>query len=409
LSKKLLIVAPNAFNSKSDLFPEFSIGLKIFEEKKLKVVFASNYISLRKICGVYFGIKVFRLPFLFFSSKIISLFFAFLSSLLLLALVRPNIVLINHFRSNSFFIIFWARIFHIKTILSEAGILHDDYITDNRDDPLNSEILFNNILFEFKHIFKQPNYLENLYNVLRHWGWFNVDRVLFFSKHNLYYARQIGIIEEKICYLKHYVFLDLLDSDLKKNAALDLLIKEKRLVFLIAQLKIRKGYDIFLQVAKRLVRKNLNVVFVVATSTTNTNAIEEVNSFISEHELNNNVILMNSISNDDRNYLYKKADVYFMPSRYEGFGLPAIEAGYHKAVVVASDVPALNEFLVHDYNALLFKANDIKDATNKVENALLLEKDQKNSLKVNLLKTCSEFDINKVEDLSEIFLTFLKL
>jgi mannosylglucosylglycerate synthase len=41
--------------------------------------------------------------------------------------------------------------------------------------------------------------------------------------------------------------------------------------------------------------------------------------------------------------LYKVADVLFLPSREEGFGLPVLEAALHRLPIVCSDIPVLRE------------------------------------------------------------------
>lgn len=49
------------------------------------------------------------------------------------------------------------------------------------------------------------------------------------------------------------------------------------------------------------------------------------------------------VEDEDLPALYSGADVFFMPSRYEGFGMPVLEARYCGTPLVVADVPAMHE------------------------------------------------------------------
>lgn len=66
--------------------------------------------------------------------------------------------------------------------------------------------------------------------------------------------------------------------------------------------------------------------------------------------------------------LYNAADVFVFPSRYEGFGLPVIEAMACGTPVVAGDVPAVNEFA--SGAAVLVDPNDCEELADAVERVL---------------------------------------
>jgi len=64
-----------------------------------------------------------------------------------------------------------------------------------------------------------------------------------------------------------------------------------------------------------------------------------------------NSINFTNISNEELNMLYNACDVFFMPSKYEGFGLPMTEAFAAGIPVVASDIDVFKE--VSNGSALL--------------------------------------------------------
>ncbi len=56
--------------------------------------------------------------------------------------------------------------------------------------------------------------------------------------------------------------------------------------------------------------------------------------------------------------LYDSADVLAFPTRYEGFGLPLLEAMAAGCPVVASDIPVVDEIVRHGENGLLTPRED---------------------------------------------------
>lgn len=398
--KKLLIISPNGFLPQYDLFTDYVIGKKISDEKKYKVIFATSFTKNTKMISKYNDILTYRLPFLFFSSRFVSLPLSILMSLFLLITIRPDALFVHHFRSNSHFLIVFAKLFGIKTILGEWGILHDEYLTDDRDNPLRQKLKVDNIIYNKKTFNKSKNKLKDkIYNYLRHWKWYNVDKIIFYSKHNFEYIDRLNIVKPNIQYLPCYLNLQSVkieDSFVDIDGKYDF-IRNKKLVFLIGQLKKRKGYDIFLEVAKCISKERDDVVFVLASGTNNKIEIKKINDEIKKFNLNDKIKFLFKISNEERNFLYKHTHTYLMPSRYEGFGLPAIEAGYNGALVVASNVPALNEFLVDGQNSLLFENENIEEAIAKIRIGLNLSEENKESLIHNMYETCEAFDIKNIQ------------
>lgn len=58
---------------------------------------------------------------------------------------------------------------------------------------------------------------------------------------------------------------------------------------------------------------------------------------------NPSIIQTGYVSDEDRAALFMNATLYVMPSYYEGFGMPLLEAMFYKTPIVASDIPVLHE------------------------------------------------------------------
>ena len=92
--------------------------------------------------------------------------------------------------------------------------------------------------------------------------------------------------------------------------------------------------------------------------------------------------------------IMKTIDLLCIPSKWEGFGLIAVEAAVCKTPIVCSEVPGLSEIV--DNCALKFNPNSSKEIANSI---LKLENiDLKNELVDKNYERVSRFDINKVAD-----------
>lgn len=69
----------------------------------------------------------------------------------------------------------------------------------------------------------------------------------------------------------------------------------------------------------------------------------KVLDYIKKHHLEDLVVFPKYVSNDDLPYLYKKARIFIYPSKYEGFGIPIIEALSSRTPVITSNITALPE------------------------------------------------------------------
>ena len=72
----------------------------------------------------------------------------------------------------------------------------------------------------------------------------------------------------------------------------------------------------------------------------------------------------------DLRRLYSTATVFLYPSRYEGFGLPPLEAMACGCPVVTTDVGAVTEFAVDGCNALVVAPSDVHGMTGAMEKLL---------------------------------------
>ncbi len=93
----------------------------------------------------------------------------------------------------------------------------------------------------------------------------------------------------------------------------------------------------------------------------------EIKKAIEESLFKKDIILKNYITEAEKDELYKKSDLFVLPSLYEGFGLPVLEAMSYGVPVICSNASSLPE--VAGDAALLVDPNNIQeiaDAMNRV-------------------------------------------
>lgn len=76
------------------------------------------------------------------------------------------------------------------------------------------------------------------------------------------------------------------------------------------------------------------------------------------HSSTNNVVALGVVTDEELRSLYENCIGFVFPSKYEGFGLPVLEALHCGTQVVASNIPAFKEF--DSPSIHYFELNDIK-------------------------------------------------
>lgn len=107
----------------------------------------------------------------------------------------------------------------------------------------------------------------------------------------------------------------------------------------------------------------------------------------------------------DVNSYYEKADIFVLPSIWEGFGIVVLEAFRSKTAVIASNIEGPAELIDNDVNGLLFEVSNTDDLFNKIE-YLIINESKRKEIAENGFKTfTSEYSINNyVNNLNELYL-----
>jgi glycosyltransferase involved in cell wall biosynthesis len=131
--------------------------------------------------------------------------------------------------------------------------------------------------------------------------------------------------------------------------------RDEKIVFYVGRLVWEKGLQVLVDAAPQIVSVYPNVKFVVAGG-------GDFRFDLAERARRNGVgdwfIFPGRISDEDRERLYKTADVAVVPSLYEPFGIVALEAMAAGCPVVASEVGGLSEVITLHETGILVHPND---------------------------------------------------
>ena len=104
---------------------------------------------------------------------------------------------------------------------------------------------------------------------------------------------------------------------------------------------------------------------------------------------------MHNISNNELSQLYSSCIAFIYPSRYEGFGIPLIEATNHKCKIILSDIVVFKE--ITENKGQYFQSNSSNDLCYNILNCVF-DKNKISQYEIDR-KILDKFDINYISKL----------
>ncbi|MDR0797760.1 MAG: glycosyltransferase family 4 protein, partial [Nitrososphaerota archaeon] len=128
-------------------------------------------------------------------------------------------------------------------------------------------------------------------------------------------------------------------------------LRDEKVVFTVRRLVYKNGIDTFIDAASIVIKKNPNVVFIVAGKGPD---MASIHMQIESMGLEKNIKLAGFVADDDLPLFYNMADLFVLPSKTgEGLPLVALEAMACGLPVVATDVGGISEILVNGFGKLV--------------------------------------------------------
>lgn len=131
---------------------------------------------------------------------------------------------------------------------------------------------------------------------------------------------------------------------------------EERIVFNVGRMVYEKGADLVVETAPHVLSQVPDAKFVIGGRGP---LFPVLNQRIDGMNLHDKVMLTGFLPDEERDRLYAVADVCVFPSRYEPFGIVALEAMAAGTPVVVSDVGGLGSVVQHDQTGLTAFPEDV--------------------------------------------------
>ena len=166
------------------------------------------------------------------------------------------------------------------------------------------------------------------------------DKIINISKFEEKEALNYGLNKKKMVVIYNGVKDKNCDYSMDEN-------NNKIKLLFVGRLDKTKGIDILLDIYNKYKFENLHL-YIIGESVLDNIKIK----------INNNITYFGWIDNKDIDKYYQMCDVVVMPSRWDGFGLVAVEAMRNSKPVIVSNRGALPELVKNRINGYVFKLNE---------------------------------------------------
>jgi mannosylfructose-phosphate synthase len=137
---------------------------------------------------------------------------------------------------------------------------------------------------------------------------------------------------------------------------------ERPYVFSLSRIDTNKGLDSLISAFARVARE-ADLALVIgggsaAPEERERLVLEELRDLASNHGVDERVTFAGYVTDEDLPYFYRRARAFVLPSKFEPFGMTALEAMACGTPVVATNLGGLARYLRDGYDALLVDPSD---------------------------------------------------
>lgn len=153
-------------------------------------------------------------------------------------------------------------------------------------------------------------------------------------------------------------------------------IKTKKYIFFIGTIEPRKEIPTLMKAYSQLPKGMTDEYSLVISGGMGWKSEQSQAAITKAQKAGLHVVYTGYIDQKDRTALYQKSSLFVMPSAYEGFGMPILEAAASGVPVIASDIPVLRESAGN--GALYVKVGDAGELSETIQKVLstpLLQKE----------------------------------
>ena len=230
-----------------------------------------------------------------------------------------------------------------------------------------------------------------------------IDKVIFVSYDGLdCYSSKLKNLRDKFVFLPNFIDLNLF-LPMNKNKCLDKfnLDKNKKIILFAGRLHEQKGLDLLLD-AYSLLRKHSRNEFLSVLAGEGVERKHLEKKAIEENL--KDVIFLGNIPHALLPELMNCADVFVLPSIWEGMPYVVLEALACGVPVVATAVGQISHIIKDGINGFIINNRDALELKEKIIQAVNLDKDIKNRCRDSAKDFSSPLIINEIAEIHKTFL-----
>lgn len=162
-----------------------------------------------------------------------------------------------------------------------------------------------------------------------------------------------------------------------KESSWPKIVGNKPYILFVGNIEPRKNLSMLVEafVSNEHLYKNYCLVLAGGKGWKNDNFLEMVQRYIVDGY---DIKMTGYVSDEEKSQLYANCAIFVLPSLYEGFGMPVLEAFAYSVPVAVSNIAVLKE--VANKGALYFNPNKPNDISRVIQQALLMNTEEKRAM-----------------------------
>jgi glycogen synthase len=260
----------------------------------------------------------------------------------------------------------WCRARGTPMVYTWLGPFHDRYLIDDREQPYDEQPKFERLIFDRRTLLRRiltdlgarrlgPRRLrDHLRNYWLHAPLAWSRALLPCSEHEQTVLRAMGMRQPS-----RVVPLWIDTAYLRELPPQPVAEYPRPLILYVGQLTRRKAFDLLVDAMPLVLAHHPSATFLFVTH--NPEQRERLLALAAERGVSAQIRFLGRLSDAELVAHYRAADLYAFPSRYEGFGLPPLEAMAAGCPVVTSDIPVVSETVQDGVNGVLTRYDDAQD------------------------------------------------
>jgi len=223
------------------------------------------------------------------------------------------------------------------------GIYHDPFLVNDIENPFETSIKYENMQRTFPlNPLKLPNWFAHL-------TIFEADRILALTNFERRELKKYGVPLKRITVVPNGINLSLYENLPSKKYFRNKFKINGHIILFVGQPRRRKGPEYLIKAMPKIIKAYDDAILIFVGYRKNL----ELEILVKKMKLEKNVKFLGFLSEKDKISAYRSADVFCLPTNYEGFGIVFIEAMACGTPIVTTDTPGIKEIVVPHRNGIL--------------------------------------------------------